>query len=120
MKIKDAVDTIESREKLISYFEWLQTEGKPIPDDMMNHITENIFSKASVVSLKRVLDKINNTLCDDVDRKVKTNKEAGKMYEEARDLAFKHCLILEVRHKHTKADSLKQDPAFAKIKFTGR
>lgn len=117
MTTTDIKDTIECRKQLIAYIEYLQKDNERISDELLMHTAKTIFSKASLIAFKQVLDKATKKLSLDVDGKKKTMDEAAESFNEARDLAFKHCLILELKHKHFRKNSVEPDSEFANLKF---
>lgn len=117
MKKSDVKDTIECRKQIIKYIEYLENGNERMPEDFMMHIAKEIFSKASLIALKTVLERIADKLSQDVDNKFKTMEEADIAFNQARDKAIKHCMMLEIKHKHFKKNSIDRESVFANLRF---
>jgi hypothetical protein len=108
MTKEDVKDTIECREQIVRYFDYLEKGNEGIPEEFFMHVLHNILTQASLIALKEVLERINDKLSIDVDLKKETLKSADDNYNKAKDKAIKHCLILEIKHKLLRSDSKKQ------------
>jgi hypothetical protein len=96
MKIEDVKDTIECRKQIVSYIEYLEKA-----EEFFLHVMHHILIKASILALKDVLTKVQDLLTLEVDAKTKTIQQSIEYYDKAKDKAFKHCLILEIKHNYT-------------------
>ena len=105
MNLNDVKDTKESREDIIKYIEYLEKGKERIPEEFIMGTVHKIFSDASVVAYKEVMERIHEKLRRELISKKKDEAEATKMFERARDKAFKHCIKLELKHNYFKKDS---------------
>ena len=105
MKKEDVKDTVESRQQIIQYVTYLESENIKVPEDFYLHCVHKLLTKASLIALREVLMKINDQLSDDVTAKDKTLDEAEEFFNKAKDKSFKHCLILEIKHNHLRKNS---------------
>jgi len=105
MNISDLKDTIECRKQIVHYVNYLEKENEGIPEKFYMHVIHNIMTHASLCALKEVLEKVNDQLTIDVDGKNKTMEEADAHYNKAKDKAFKHCIMLEIKHNHLREHS---------------
>jgi hypothetical protein len=105
MKKEDVKDTVECRNQIIQYVEYLEGGNEKVPEDFYLYCVHKLLTKASLFALREVLLKINKQLTADVDSKEKTLDEADDFYNKAKDKAFKHCLILEIKHNYLRKNS---------------
>lgn len=108
MKIEDVKDTIECRKLIVSYIEYLEKGGEKIPEEFFLHVMHNILIKASLIALKDVLCKAHDKLNLEVEAKTKTHEQSTEFYDRMKDKAFKHCLILEIKHEYTQERDRKE------------
>lgn len=106
MEIKDIQDTIECRNRMIDYINYLEKCDERIPDKFMMHVLENITSKAGLVAMLNSMKKITKKIDAGIKAKDFTMEEADIKYNLAKEKVFKHCLILEVKHNQTRKESL--------------
>jgi len=111
MKKTDIKDTIECRKQIVEYVEYLKKGNEDVSDDFVIHIITEIFSESSVKAYKAGMEKVADKLAEDVEEGEDMDT-ATEMFNESKVLLFKHCLLLEIKHNHTKADSIKLNPAF--------
>lgn len=107
MTKEDVKDTIESREQIVRYVEYLEKGNEGIPEEFFMHVLHNVFTKASLIALKEVLLRVNDQLSLEIDLKQRNLKQADDHYNKAKDKAFKHCLLLEIKHNHLRTQSIK-------------
>jgi len=105
---EDVKDTPECRKTMISYIEYLEKDGEFLDNGFLIYVSEKILSKSSLIALKEVLEKVTAKLSIDVDNKFKTKEQAEVAFNQARDKAFKHCLILELKHNVSKTIDLEK------------
>ncbi len=117
MKIKDVVDTIECRKQMVKYFEYLKDGNEEIPEEFAKHVIQKIFTKSSAAASTQALDKITKTLYDKIESKELSKDVAYNAYVIERDLILKHCIILEIEHKHTREESMRLNPDFDESKI---
>ena len=105
MKIKDVKDTIECRKKIVQYLEYLELEEERIPEDFFLHCVHKLLTKASLIALREVLNTINSRLNLLVHKKDVNYDDSNLFLHKAKDKAFKHCILLEIKHGHIRRNS---------------
>lgn len=110
MKKTDVKDTIECRQQIVQYVDYLEGGNEYVPEDFFLHVVHKLMTKASLIALREVLLKINKQLSNDIDNKEKTLEEADEFFNKAKDKAFKHCMILEIKHNHLRKNSHSIEP----------
>lgn len=116
MTKEDVNDTAECRKLIISYLDYLEKGGEALDNEFLIHVSEKILSKSSLIALKEVLEKVTMKLSIDMDNKAKTKEQAEVAFNQARDKAFKHCLILELKHgvsKKIDLEKIEKGPKYA-------
>jgi len=116
MKNSDVKDTIECRRKIVQYIEYLESENENIPEPFFKHVMNNILTKASLLALRELLNSTNEKLNSFVETHKMSPKESFEALIKAKDKALKHCLILEIKHNHTRKNSKSIEIKKSKIK----
>ena len=112
IEIDDIEDTFECREKIIKSIDFYLLKYEEFPSDLAAKILSEIGTKETCLLVSRLSIEMSERLFKKEAEGKIVNEECCQIHQRAMALILKHCILLEIKHKHTKKESIRLDPNF--------